>query len=91
MVKLFACSRCISILVALTMSNSMREEAKAETGSVPRGGAGDREPRPRSRAQAPRSNRRSGVPAPTDLTVTGLAKALRFSWAAQERRTDLPQ
>ena len=29
--------------------------------------------------------------APADLTVTGLAKALPYSWAAQERRIGLPQ
>jgi hypothetical protein len=28
--------------------------------------------------------------APTDLTVTGLAKALPYSWAEQERRIGLP-
>jgi hypothetical protein len=29
--------------------------------------------------------------APAGLTVTHLAKALPYSWAAQERRTGLPQ
>ncbi|HEV3178330.1 MAG TPA: hypothetical protein VGZ72_20215, partial [Stellaceae bacterium] len=29
--------------------------------------------------------------APADLTVTGLAKALPYSWAMQERRIGLPQ
>ena len=38
----------------------------------------------------PSLNHSSPGTAPADLTVTGLAKALPYSWAEQEERVGLP-